>query len=512
MTPSEREHGKVYLVGAGPGDPGLISLRAVECLARADLVLYDLLVNAALLEHAAPHARCECLGQPGTGRTITHDEIVAKLVAESRAGRTAVRLKGGDPFVFGRGGEEAESLHAAGIPFEVVPAPTAGIAAPAYAGIPVTHRDRASAVALVTGHEDPAKSGDDLDWPALARFPGTLVFYMAMGRIDALTQQLQRVGKPPETPVAVVCWGTLPRQKTVRGTLANIAHRSQQSEMTSPAVIVVGDVAALGDRLDWFSRRALFGQRVVVTRPRAQAGSMIHRLNELGAEALLLPTVRIEPPDDWTPVDRAIRRLDETDWLVFTSANGVRFFLGRLLETGDLRRLGAVRLAAIGPGTAAALADFHLRPDLMPDRYVAEALAEALAPLVAGKRVLLARADRGREVLQEILTSAGARVERLTAYRNVDETHGDPDVLDRIRRGEVDWVTLTSSAIARALTKLLEDRARQRLGRDIKLASISPVTSAAARELGWEVTVEARSYTPDGVIDAIIEHVAGRTR
>lgn len=500
--------GMVYLVGAGPGDPGLISVRGAECLSKADFVLYDRLVNPALLDKVAPGTRVQSLGTPSGDPDLSKDEVIETLLAEARAGNHVVRLKGGDPFVFGRGGEEAEALVEAGVPFEVVPAPTAGIAAPAYAGIPVTHRRWASAVAFVTGHEDPTKPDRLLDWEALARFPGTLVFYMGMGRIQSLTAALRQAGRPATTPAAVVCWGTLPRQQTVLGSLENLAERVAEADVTSPAVIVVGDVARLHERLAWFEKRPLFGRSIVVTRPRGQAETMIARLRELGAEAIEFPLVRIAPPDDWSPVDEALARLDEYDWLVFTSSNGVRFLLDRLLETADLRRLGTIRLAAIGPGTALALASYRLRADLVPQSYVAEDLADALAPEVRGKRVLLARADRGRTVLEESLARSGANVERLTVYRNIDEVEREPDVIERLRRGEVEWITLTSSAITASLVKGLDDEVRARLGHDIKLASISPVTTSTACEFGLEIAAEAREYTADGVIDAILEYEA----
>ena len=510
MSSPANRIGTVYLVGAGPGDPSLLTLRGAQCLARADYVLYDTLVNRAILQKASPRARFRCLAD--SGASLSQQEVVALLVAEARAGNVVVRLKGGDPFVFGRGGEEAEALRAEAIPFEIVPAATAGIAAAAYAGIPATHRQWASAVALVTGHEDPSKPSRTLDWEALARFPGTLVFYMAMGRVKGLTAALCDAGRESNTPAAAICRGTLPGQQTVVGTLATLAELAAEADLTSPAVIIVGDVVRLREKLAWFEGRPLFGRRIVVTRPRGQSDALVARLHDLGAEVVELPTVRIEPPDDWAPVDSALDRLSEYDWLVFTSANGVRFLLNRLIERADLRRLGSIHLAAIGPGTASALREYHLRPDLMPQAYVAEALAEALAPTVRGKRVLLARADRGRPVLEEALTAAGAEVERLTVYRNVDETQLDPDALERIRRGEVDWVMLTSSAITRSLLQRLGPDARAPLGRGIKLASISPVTSRTARDLGLAIAAEARQYTADGVVDAILEYETAGAR
>ncbi len=494
--------GKVYLVGAGPGDPGLLTLRAVECLSQADLVVYDKLVNVRLLEHA-PGAERICVGDlPGS-----HDERYARvhrlLIDAARAGKTVVRLKGGDPFIFGRGGEEGAALRQAGIAFEIVPGVTAALAAGAYAGIPLTQRTRSSAVAFVTGHECHAKD-DPIDWAALAKFPGTVVIYMGIARLESIARNLIEHGKAADTPAAAVQWASTGRQRTVTGTLATIHERVTQAQLAAPAVIIIGPVVELRSTIAWFEERPLLGRTVLVTRPRQQGEAMIRRLENLGATVYHLPVVEVGSPSDLEAVDRVLTNLWDYDWLVFTSANGVQAFLRRLEELGrDLRDLGRLKLAAIGPRTAEALHAFHLRPDLVPDEYRSENLAEVLAPHVSAQRVLLARADRGRELLREALTDI-AEVEQIAVYSQTDAVL-DSHVLELLRRGQIDFVTLTSSNIARAFVQALDDETRRHLGREIRLVTISPVTSATLRELGLEPSAEAKEFTADGVVDALVD-------
>jgi uroporphyrinogen III methyltransferase/synthase len=495
----------VILVGAGPGDPGLLTLRAVECLNQADLVIYDKLVNPRLLEHA-PHAEYECVTEYAEVHRERHQPCQDRMIEAAREGKRVVRLKGGDPFLFGRGGEEAEALRKAGVPFEIVPGVTAALGAAAYAGIPLTHREHASAVAFLTGHE--VKS--NLDWGNLARFPGTLVVYMGLNLLEQVCARLLREGKDERTPVAVVHWATTGEQRTLTGPLRDIAGQVRTEGITSPALILVGSAVSLHERLAWFERRPLFGKRVLVTRPRHQAGDMVRRLEALGAVPLVLPAVEIGPPQDWSPVDVAIDRLDVYDWIVFTSSNGVRALLDRLFHRGqDLRRLGPVRLAAIGPSTAQALAEYHLRADLIPDRYCSEGLVEALRERVAGRYLLLARADRGRDLLRKELSRI-ADVEQVAVYSQVDALGHDPAVLDRLRRGEVDYLSLTSSNIARAMIGLLDEASRQRVERgEMHLVSISPETSKAVHAAGLPVAAEAAEYTVAGVIAAMLRLAAG---
>jgi uroporphyrinogen III methyltransferase/synthase len=484
----------------------LLTLRGAECLAQADLVLYDKLVPARLLDHAPAAAERVSVAELTGCHSQRYPHIHRAMIEAARQGKRVVRLKGGDPFLFGRGGEEAEALREAGIPYEVVPGVTAGLAATACAGIPLTHRLHASAVALVTGHENPDKPESALDWPTLARFPGTLVIYMGMSRLLRITQVLREQGKPADTPAAVIQWGSTGEQRTVEAPLGELPAAVQAAGLTPPAIIVIGSVASLRPRLAWFEQRPLFGKRVLVTRPRHQAAEMVERLEELGAVPHLLPAVEVLPPADWKPADRALEILWSYHWLIFTSANGVHAVVRRLEQTGrDLRALGPVRLAAIGPATAEALRGYHLRADLVPAEYRSEALAAALRDRVRGQRLLLARADRGREVLRQELARV-AHVDEVAVYSQVDAVPADAEALDCLRRGEIDYVTLTSPNIARALGRVLDEPCRSRIAAgEVRLVSISPVTSAALRELGLPVAAEAVEYTSAGVVEALVQ-------
>jgi uroporphyrinogen III methyltransferase/synthase len=511
--------GRVTLVGAGPGDPLLLTLRGLQCLQTADLVIYDQLVAPELLDLAPSTAR-----RLGVQALHPHHPERAPLVIQAvldgaRSGLHVVRLKGGDPFLFGRGGEECEALRAAGIPFEVVPGISAALGAAAYTGIPLTHRAFASSVTLVTGHEHPDKDEPVVDWESLARLHGTLAIYMGLNRLGVIAQRLIAAGRPGTTPVAAIELATTGSQRVLTAPLERIADEVTRAQFRSPTVVLIGEVVALRERIAWFEARPLYGQRILVTRPRGQADEMTRLLKEQGAVVAHLPAVAIGPPLDWGPVDSSLANLGAYQWVVFTSANGVRFFMDRLRAVGrDLRALGGVRLAVIGPATATVLREYHLEPDAIPDSYRSEELAATLLPLVAGQRVLLARADRGREILREELARV-ARVEQIAVYSQVDAIEADradSPALQALRRGEVDWITLTSPNIARALAAALDaeevgwiERGRTRL------ASISPVTSAAVAELGWRVSSEATEYTASGVVRAIQETVTaertGRT-
>jgi uroporphyrinogen III methyltransferase/synthase len=500
-SPSTSHFGAVYLVGAGPGDPGLITVRGVECLARADLVLYDYLVNPRLLAHLRPGAEAVCLGRHGQDRIMPQEEVNRRLIEASRAGKSVVRLKGGDPVVFARLAEEISALTAAGIRYEIVPGITAALAAGSHAGVPLTVRECASAVALITGQEDDAKQTSPLDYRRLAQFPGTLVFYMGVTTARRWSGELIAGGKPPETPVAVIRRCSWPDQLCLRCDLGTLPHVLADRKLRPPAVIIVGEAAADASGESWFTARPLFGVRVLVTRPVEQADALARPLEELGAEVLVQPAITITEPEDWGPVDGALAQLAQYDWVAFSSANGVRYFLERLCgEARDIRSLGGTRLAAMGPGTAAELVRWRLKADLAPpDEFRAESLADALAPEAAGKRFLLARASRGREVLADRLRAAGAGVDQVVVYRSIDVDRPDPQIASWLAAGEIDWVTVTSSAIARSLVKLLGDALRH-----ARLASISPVTSATLRELGYEPSSEAGEYTMEGVVASIV--------
>ncbi len=489
--------GTVYLVGAGPGDPGLLTLRGRQCLERADVVLYDYLANPLILAHAGK-AELISLGRHGRDRILPQEEINRLMVERALAGQVVVRLKGGDPAVFARAGEELEALAAAGVPFEMVPGVTAAIAAASYTGIPITHRDQASAVALITGRERDDKPASDLDFDALAKFPGTLVFYMGVTTAKEWTAALIAAGKPADTPVAIVRRCSWPDQQTITTTLGEVNSVIEARRLRPPAITIVGPVTRLGLDYDWFTHRPLSGVSVLVARPLAQIAPVRAQLAELGAEVLSAPAIEITDPADWQPVDAALARVADFDWLVFSSANGVERLLNRLLIKSDLRALAHIRIAAIGPGTAEALVRYHLKADLVPKEYRAESLAEDLSMRARGRKFLLARASRGREVLAEELIAAGGQVEQVVVYTSRDIERPPAPIAERMVAGRVDWVLVTSSAIARSLVRMFGDELRRS-----RLASISPVTSATLRELGFEPAVEAEPYTLPSLVGAI---------
>jgi uroporphyrinogen III methyltransferase/synthase len=496
-----RSPGKVFLIGAGPGDPGLLTLRGRQRLSEADVVLYDYLVNPRVLQQTRGDAELICLGRHGQGRIMSQAEIHERMIAAARDGKLVARLKGGDPAIFARTAEETAALEAAGIVYEVVPGVTAAQAASSYAGIPLTHRDAASCVAFVTGQEGEEKGGAALDMAGLARFPGTLVFYMGVTKAAEWSAALIAQGKPGETPVAVVRNASLPQQKTTATTLANLPQVLDEQKVRPPAIIIVGEAVTQRATIDWFASRPLFGRTVLVTRPRHQADSLMDRLSDLGASVLVQPAIEITEPANWTPADAAIRELSSFDWLVFSSANGVHFFLERLTHHGlDLRALGRARLAAIGPGTADGLAAYHLHADRQPEEFRAESLAESLLPEVKGQRVLLLRASRGREVLAETLSAGGAEVHQAVVYQSTDVTTADADLAAALHEGRIDWITVTSSAIARSLAKLFGDDLRK-----TKLAAISPLTAGVLSELGYQAAAVGSPYTTEGLVQAILD-------
>ncbi|HEY8866675.1 MAG TPA: uroporphyrinogen-III C-methyltransferase [Solirubrobacteraceae bacterium] len=493
----------VYLVGAGPGDPGLVTVRALELVASADLILYDRLIPDGLLRGAKPDAELVYVGKRPGEPTIEQPEIERRMVEAAKAGRSVVRLKGGDPFVFGRGGEEGEALAAAGVPFEVVPGVTAGVAAPAYAGIPVTHREEASAVAFVTGHEDPEKPESALDWDALAAFPGTLVLYMGIKRLAENAAALIAAGRDPKQPAAAIERGMMAGQRTVTATLGDLADAVERERIGAPAVIVVGPVVARRQALAWLERRPLFGRRVVVTRARAQASGLASSLRGLGAEVVELPAIRIEPRIDSDEVRKAVNDLYSYALVCLTSPNGVRLLFDAMAEAGlDARALANATVAAIGPGTEAELAAHGIRADVVPEQYVAEALAEALADVpVKGRPVLVARAAEARDVLPDALRERGAKVDVVALYETVAEPP-DPEAVEAAQAA--DYLTFTSSSTVRNLVGALDGR----IPEGIRIISIGPVTSDAAREAGLTVDVEAERHDIDGLIEALLADAA----
>jgi uroporphyrinogen III methyltransferase/synthase len=490
----------VYLVGAGPGDPGLMTARALELIGAADVIVYDRLIPVSALDGARADAELIYAGKEGGGESMPQAEISRLLVARGSSGACVVRLKGGDPFVFGRGGEEAAALREAGVAFEVVPGVTAGVAGPAYAGIPVTHRGAASAVAFVTGHEDPSKaSGPSVDWGALAAFPGTLVFYMGVRQLGAIVERLVAAGRPPSEPAAVVERGTLPGQRVLSATLGTIGSVAASEGVRAPALVVVGPVAALSERLGWRSaeRWPLAGLSVAVTRARAQASGLVERLRALGAAVVEAPAIRIAPLDGPAP------DLDRYDLVCLTSPNGVRLLFARLFDAGlDARALARARVAAIGPGTAAELRAHGVVADVVPaDRFVAEGLVEALAS-VPVRRALVARAAQARDLLVDALRSRGAEVDVVALYETVAESLSDAQA-SAVRAA--DYVTLTSSSTVRFLCESLGGDEPGLSGR---LVSIGPVTSQSLRERGLEPDVEASRHDIDGLVEALLADAA----
>ena len=509
VHPGSATPGTVYLVGAGPGDAGLMTARALELVAAADAILYDRLLPRGALDRARPDADLRYVGKRPGAHSTSQEQIEALLVELARAGRSVVRLKGGDPFVFGRGGEEAQALAAAGVPFEVVPGVTAGVAAPAYAGVPVTHRDGASAVALITGHEDPDKRESALDWRALAAFPGTLVLYMGVGNLPRIAERLMAAGRPASEPAAVIERGTLPGQRTVGGTLADIAERVAEGAIAAPAITVVGAVAALREELAWLERRPLFGRRVAVTRARAQASELAARLAALGADVVEAPAIRIESRPLAGEVARAVTQIDGYAVVCLTSPNGAALLLDALSATGrDARALAGATVAAIGPGTAGALAERGIRADIVPERSVAEALVEALAAVpVEGRRVLVARAAEARDVLPTALRERGAEVDVVALYDTVGEALTPEQAAAAT---EADYVIFTSSSTVGFFLDALagaggDGAAPATVSARTRVVSIGPVTTATARRRGLEVHVEAARHDLDGLVEALIE-------
>ncbi|MGD9876493.1 uroporphyrinogen-III C-methyltransferase [Desulfococcus sp.] len=501
--------GKVYLVGAGPGDPGLITVKGLECIRNADVIIYDYLASPAFLKYAPEHAEQIYVGKKGGDHTLSQDGINALIVEKAKEGRVVTRLKGGDPFIFGRGGEEAEVLVAAGIPFEVVPGVTSAIAAPAYAGIPLTHRDFTSTLAFVTGHEDPTKTDSSIDWASLARGIGTLVFFMGVKNLPHITRNLMDNGMAPETPVGLIRWGTTTRQESVFGTLENIVERVKAAGLKAPSIIVVGNVVSLRSSLNWFENRPLLGKRIVVTRAREQASDLVKRLTDMGADCMECPTIQVIPPEDWAPLDAAVNTLSTYDWIVFTSVNGVRFFFRRLFETGyDVRALHRLRTACIGPVTARTLMGFGLKTDILPENYRAESVVDAFRnENIKGCRILLPRAMEARPVLPVELTRMGATVDEVTAYRTVQARENAEQLVAKLKSGAIDMVTFTSSSTVRNFKALLpEEEPLARMMNGVTVASIGPITSDTARELGFTVDVTASTYTIPGLCDAILAH------
>ena len=495
--------GYVYLVGAGPGDPKLITVKGSECIAKADVLVYDRLASRRLLLLARPDCELIYVGKSPDRHTLKQEEINQLLVDKALAGKIVTRLKGGDPFVFGRGGEEAEALLKAGLQFEVVPGITSAIAVPAYAGIPVTHRDLTTSFAVITGHEDPTKNETTIHWDHLAQSHGTLVFLMGMENLPLIAQKLMANGKGPTTPVAIIQWGTRPEQRTLVGQLDTIAAEVKEHGFTNPAIIIVGEVVSLREKLQWFEKKPLFAQRIIVTRARHQASELSRAIEALGGEAWEFPTIEIAPPTDSTYLIKALNNLKSFQWLIFTSVNGVEAFFTELrLQDRDVRELVGLEIVAIGPSTQAALEKRGLRVAFVPEEFRAEKIVEGLANRVlSGQRVLLARAEEARDILPEALKARGVEVWDVPVYKTIIGGANREELLQMLREKEIQAVTFTSSSTVRNFVTLLEGDVSLLEG--VLLYSIGPITSATARELGLKIFKEAAQYTIGGLVEAL---------
>ena len=501
--------GKVYLVGAGPGDAGLLTLRGAELLRQADVVVYDALVNRELLTLAPQSAEIIYGGKRSNDHAIPQDELNQLLIEKAKEGKKVVRLKGGDPYIFGRGGEEAVELQHEKIEFEVIPGISSIVAAPNYAGIPLTHRDHCSSFTVITGHEDPEKKETAVDWARLAQESGTKVVLMGVERIGKIADNLMKQGLAKDTPVSMIRWGTTGRQKTISGTLETIADIVLKTKFKAPAVTIIGTVSKLRKSLNWFENRPLFGQRIVVTRTRKQASKLTHTLKELGAEVLEIPTIKIVPPSDNEPVIQSITGIGSYDWIIFTSPNGVIHFFDYFFKAyRDIREIGNIRFAAVGPATAKKLENLNLAIDLMPKVYTAEAAANALLKYqnVENVNVLLARAEESNSELPKLLEAQGAIVDDIAFYKTVPETEDRNGAVEAFEEGGANWITFASSSAVKNFDARFELVKICKSNPELKLASIGPETTKALRELELTPTVEAKDHTIKGLSKALLKN------
>lgn len=510
--PSSHPVGKVYLVGAGPGDPGLLTLRGKHLLERAEVVVYDYLANKKLLRHVPESAELIYVGKKGGGlHAYTQEGINQLLVEHGKAGRMVVRLKGGDPFIFGRGAEEIEELVAAGIPFEVVPGVTSATAAATYAGIPITHRKYTASVAFITGHEDPTKKESNVHWDKLATGVGTIVIFMGIKNLPVISRKLIENGRDPKTPVAVVRWASTPEQHSVEGTLETITDVVQQAGIKPPALVVIGEVVKLRKTIDWYEKRPLFGKRIVVTRTREQASELVALLEEHGADCLEYSTINIEPVGDYQVLDREVERIGSCDWLIFTSLNAVTYFFRRLQERGfDSRALAGPKVAVVGRATGEELLKYGIRADLVPEKFTGEGLAEALvAAGVKGRRILIPRALVAGDILPDTLQAAGAEVVIAPVYQNVPPQGRKDQLREELEEKKIDMVTFTSSSTVTNFLTMVDARSEEELQQlmdGVTIAAIGPVTSKTVAESGLHVGVQPERYTIPDMVNTIVDH------
>lgn len=498
----------VYLVGAGPGDPGLITVKGLECIQRADVIIYDYLAHPSLLQHARSNAEIIYVGKKGGDHTLSQEKINELIVEKAKQNLTVTRLKGGDPFIFGRGAEEAEVLKENGIAFEIVPGVTSAIAAPAYAGIPLTHRKLTSTVAFVTGHEDPTKENSRIVWASLAKGIGTLVFLMGVKNLSHITNQLMKNGKPGDTPAALIRWGTTAKQFTVTATLDTIVEKAKDAGIKPPAIFVVGRVIDIRKNLQWFENRPLMGKRIIVTRAREQASEFVKLLSDLGADCIEYPTIKIVPSQNLVPLENAIENLSTYDWLVFTSVNGVSTFFDMLFKKEkDVRALNHMQTATIGPATSKRLLDFGITSDIIPTTFRAESIVEAFQHIdVKDKKILLPRAKEARPILPVELKKLGANVDEIVAYCTEQVTDNTGDLITRLENNEVDLITFTSSSTVRNFKNLLPVDMFDAIMQNVTVASIGPITTDTAEALGFTVDITAQSYTIPGLCQAILDY------
>ncbi|MGI6468954.1 MAG: uroporphyrinogen-III C-methyltransferase [Syntrophomonadaceae bacterium] len=506
--------GLVYLIGAGPGDPGLLTIRAQKVLQEADVVIYDRLVGEEILAMASPEAELIYVGKAAGRHSLPQEEINKLLVKKAQEGKKVARLKGGDPFLFGRGGEEAVFLREHGLDFEVIPGITSAIAVPAYAGIPVTHRDITSSFAVITGHEKPEKAMSSIQWDKISTGVGTLVFLMGVENLPAICHELVNNGRSPQTPIALIRWGTLPQQQVLTGTLENIVEKVEAAQFKPPAVIIVGEVVRLREQLKWIENKPLWGKRVLVTRARAQASSLVARIRQAGGQATECPSIVIQKEVDRAALDTAFKSLEYYDWLVFTSVNGVDIFLEEMLQYGlDIRDLKGIRLVAIGPATRKRLEEHGLRVDIMPERFQAEGILEELQKSITpGQWVLLPRAIGARPILPETLKNWGVYLHEIGLYRAVAAQTANPGLVSALLAGDFDYLTFTSSSTVTNFVKMIGEGNVSAIDAVVKVACIGPITAQTASDLGFTINVMAREYTIEGLVEAIIEDALNSTR
>ncbi len=507
--------GKVYLVGAGPGDPGLITVRGKNLLEKAEVVVYDYLAGKKLLKHAPASAELIYVGKKGgVQHSHSQEEINQMLVDHAQLGKMVVRLKGGDPFIFGRGGEEVQRLHAAGVAFEVVPGVTSATAAATYAGIPITHRDYTASVAFLTGHEDPTKENSGINWEKLATGVGTLVIYMGIKNLPIIVANMIKYGRDPKTPVAVVRWASTPEQRSVVGTLETIAQVVIDAGIKPPSLIIIGEVVSLRSTIDWYEKRPLFGKKIIVTRTREQASDLVAGLEEFGANCLEYSTINIQPVDSYAALDDELERINEYHWILFTSLNGVKYFFERLYGKGmDARQLKGPEIAVVGKSTADLLLKYGVHADLIPNVFTGEGLAQSLLDQgVEGRNILIPRALQGREILPETLRGAGAQVTVVPVYQNCP-AQGDKEFLRaELEEGGVHMVTFTSSSTVRNFLALLDAENQAELKKlltDVKIAAIGPITAKTVTDSGLKVDVQPEQHTIPAMIEAIVAYYHG---